>query len=83
MNATASRSASGNTMLADFPPSSSTAGFRLSAQPARMCCAAVGPPVKLIFCTSGWRTSASPASAVPGSMFTTPAGMPASLDEGP
>ena len=28
--------------------------------------AAVGPPVKLIFCTSGWRTSASPASAVPG-----------------
>ena len=32
MNATASRSASGNTRLADFPPSSSTAGLSVSAQ---------------------------------------------------
>ena len=78
MNATASRSASGNTRLADLPPSSSTAGFSVSAQVARILRAAVGPPVKLIFCTSGWRTSASPASAVPGSTLTTPGGIPAS-----
>ena len=53
MKATASRSASGKTTLADFPPSSRTAGFRVSAQAARIARAAVGPPVKLIFCTSG------------------------------
>ena len=54
MNATASRSASGNTRLADFPPSSSTAGFRLSAHAGEdLPRAVVGPPVKLIFCTSG------------------------------
>src|SRR3984957_19259294 len=40
--------------------------------------AAAGPPVKLIFSTLGCLTSASPASAPPGTMLHTPSGIPAS-----
>ena len=39
----------GKRTLADLPPSSSTAGFRDSAQAARIFLAVAGPPVKLTF----------------------------------
>ena len=80
-SAAMSRFASGNTRLADLPPNSSTAGLSDSAHAARIFFAVAGPPVKLTFCTAGWRTSASPVSGPPIRRLTTPAGMPASPDE--
>ncbi|CNG99280.1 Uncharacterised protein [Mycobacterium tuberculosis] len=74
-----SRSASGKRTLADLPPSSSTAGLRDSAHAARIFRAVAGPPVKLTFCTKGWRTSASPVCGPPSTRFTTPSGIPASF----
>jgi hypothetical protein len=70
-------SASSSTMFADLPPSSRTTGFAVSAHAVRIFVAVASPPVKLTFRTSGWVTSRCPASAVPGSRFTTPGGKPA------
>ena len=63
---------SGKTMLADFPPSSSTVGFRPRRLPLR-------PPPGLDatgeehLATSAWDTRASPASSpYPCTRFTTP-----------
>ncbi len=71
-------SASGNSRLADLPPSSITDGLICSAQLAMMRRAAMGPPVNEIFSTCGWFTRASPASMLPGRMESTPSGTPAS-----
>src|SRR3984957_17851449 len=73
-----SSSASSNTTLADLPPSSSVAGFMVSAHACRILLAVAGPPVKETLRTLGWTTNASPAAGSPGKMLHTPAGKPAS-----
>ena len=72
------RSASANSRLGDFPPSSKSTGLRDSAAVAMIRCAVVGPPVNDTLPTSGCRTSASPATPVPCTTLTTPSGRPAS-----
>ncbi|MCY1542389.1 hypothetical protein D9M68_781350 [compost metagenome] len=71
-------STSGKTTLADFPPSSNTRGLRVSAAERMIARAPSGPPVKEIFSTPGWHTSAAPAGTPPGSTLMTPGGTPAS-----
>src|SRR4051794_41785877 len=73
-----SRSASGNTMLADLPPSSNVSGVSDSAAAAITSRAVAQPPVNDTLSTPGWRTSASPAAAPPTTTFSTPGANPPS-----
>ena len=72
-----SKSASLNTMLGDFPPSSSVTGLRLAAAAQAMARPTPGLPVKLILSTAGLAVSAAPTAPAPVSTCTTPAGKPA------
>lgn len=75
-----SRSASGNTIVGDLPPSSSDTGMIFSAAAAPMARPVVVPPVKDTFPTPGWRTIASPMIRPgPGSTDSRPGGSPASV----
>ena len=67
-------------MLADLPPSSSEHGLRPEPAVAITVRPVAVPPVNETRSTSGWRTSASPVVVPrPQTMFTTPAGTPASV----
>ena len=70
-------SASSNTSTGDLPPSSIDS--RLMPARSAMRWPVAVPPVKEMVRTSGWRTSASPASEPwPCTMLSTPLGTPAS-----
>ncbi len=74
-----SRSASSNTMLGDFPPSSRLTCLSSGAASSLMRRPVTSEPVKLILRTSGCSTSALPTSAPnPVTTLTTPGGRPAS-----
>ena len=75
----AAKSASANTMFGFLPPSSSDTRLRLPVAAVITWRPVVVPPVKAILSTFGCAASASP-QPVPGpvTMFTTPAGVPAS-----
>ena len=64
-------------MKADLPPSSSDSFLPEPAVALRMILPTSDEPVKAIFWTPGWSTSAAPASGPPGTMLTTPFGTPA------
>ena len=68
------RSASASTIIADFPPSSSTAGTRRAAAVAATCLPTAGLPVKKIM--SAAAVSAAPASPRPATTSSTPSGSP-------
>src|SRR5918994_946493 len=75
--AAASRSASANTTFGDLPPSSRASRFRLVTERAVMVRPVSVEPVKLIFPTPRWVTSASPAvGPSPATTFTRPGGRP-------
>ena len=74
-----SRLASSQTMAADLPPSSRVQRLSCSPQMAPILRPAAVEPVKLTLSMSGWRTRCSPTSRSAGTMFTTPAGTPASM----
>jgi hypothetical protein len=71
------RSASARTIMADLPPSSSTAGIRRSAAVAATRRPTPALPVKKIM--SAPAASTAPASARPGTTSSTPAGSPSSF----
>ena len=80
----ASRSASANTMLGDLPPSSSETRLRLSAAAWTISLPTSVEPVNATLSTPGWAAIAAPAvSPKPVTMFTTPAGSPASWISSP
>ena len=68
------RSASARTIIADFPPSSSTAGMRRAAAAAATCLPTAGLPVKKIMSATAVR--AAPASPRPATTSRTPSGKP-------
>ena len=70
--------ASSNTMLADFPPSSSVSEMPRPASAAWMSLPTPVEPVKATLSMSGSRTSAAPATPSPGRIETTPGGSSAS-----
>ncbi|MDT4857704.1 hypothetical protein FQZ97_921380 [compost metagenome] len=75
-----SRSASSNTMLADFPPSSSVTFLKSLAAISLIFWPAASPPVKATLATRGWPTSGSPTSAPkPVMTLKTPGGKPANF----
>ncbi len=75
----ASRSASAKTMFAPLPPSSSWTRFTLPADASTIPRPTAVEPVNAILRTFGWRARWSPTVRPgPGTMFTTPGGMPAS-----
>ena len=75
----ASRSASGKTTLAAFPPSSQETRFSVPAASRLIACPVAVEPVRSIFATSGCSQIARPAVGPnPGTMLTTPSGRPAS-----
>ena len=59
----ASRSASANTTIGDLPPSSSDTGVRFGPRPRATSRAGRDDPVNAMRSTSGWPTSAAPASS--------------------
>ena len=74
-----STSASSMTMIAFLPPSSRWTCLSRSAAAFVTATPVSREPVNVITGTSGWRTSASPASSPkPCTMLTTPGGTPAS-----
>ena len=73
-----SRAASSKTMFADLPPSSSVSPVGRPARAAWMSRPTAVDPVKAILSTPGARTSAAPASPLPGKIDTTPSGSSAS-----
>ena len=74
-----SRSASSRTMIAFLPPSSTWRCLSRSAAAFATVMPVSREPVNVMTGTSGWRTSAAPASSPkPWTMLTTPSGMPAS-----
>ena len=76
--------ASSKTMKGDFPPSSNETSAKFSAELYRTCFAAPGPPVKEMRATLGWLVSDLPqGSPWPVTIFTTPAGNPASSINSP
>ena len=80
IGAARSRSASSNTICGDLPPSSST---HFTGRRAAACCTSVPTsvePVKVTKSMPGWPASAAPASSPrPVTMFSAPAGRPASV----
>ena len=75
--AAAATSASANTMLADFPPSSSVTRLIVCAAPAAIRRPTSVEPVKATFATSGCSTSRAPAvEPGPTTTLTTPSGIP-------
>ena len=73
----ASMLASAKTMLAPLPPSSSCTRFTFPADSSTIRRPTAVEPVKAILRTSGCDARCSPADAPwPGTMLTTPAGMP-------
>ena len=79
-----SRSASAKTTFALLPPSSSVTRFSVSAAPRAIARPVTVEPVKAIFATPGWTTSAAPASLPrPQTTFSTPSGIPASSASSP
>ncbi len=79
-----SRSASANTMLADFPPSSSVTRFTCSAHPAMICLPTAVDPVKTTFRTAGCVTNRCPTTdPLPATTSNTPGGKPASKANSP
>ena len=73
------RSASSQTIIGSDPPSSSVTRLEPFAASAATRSPVAVEPVKATLRTSGWVTSASPASApVPGSTVSTSSGSPAS-----
>ena len=73
-----SRSASGSTTSAPWPPSSSERAFRRGAAQAAICSATRREPVKATLATAGWVASASPTSGPsPVRQLTRPGGSPA------
>ena len=75
----ASRSASGNTMLGDFPPSSSVMRFSVSAEPRMISLPVDVSPVNAILSMPGCATIIRPTlEPGPVTTFRTPGGMPAS-----
>ena len=78
LRAAASRSASSNTISGPLPPSSPVNGTRLRAAATPISRAVSGDPVNDTRRTSGWATSAAPASSPsPCTTLNTPAGKPA------
>src|SRR6266516_1990338 len=78
------RSASANTILAFFPPSSSVSRLTCAAHTLMTCLPASVDPVNTTLRTAGWATSRSPATAPwPASTCTTPSGTPASRASSP
>ncbi len=73
-----SRLASSQMMAADLPPSSRVTRLSCSPQMAPILRPAAVDPVKLTLSMSEWRTRCSPTSRSAATMFTTPAGQPAS-----
>ena len=67
-------------MFGELPPSSNESFLRLGAAVAMMAFPVADSPVKVMASTSGWATSASPASAgpKPWTRLNTPSGRPAS-----
>ena len=79
-----SRSASANTTLADFPPSSSVTRFTWSAHPAMICFPTTVDPVKTTLRTAGCVTNRCPTTVpLPGTTSNTPGGKPASSASSP
>ncbi len=77
---TRSRSASANTTIGDFPPSSRVVGTRRSPASAATTRPVATEPVKVTRRTSGWATSGVPAAGpVPVTTLNRPSGRPASL----
>ena len=78
--AAASRSASGKTIWADLPPSSSVTRARCDVAPSATSMPVLVEPVNATLSTPGWRTSARPtAGPLPVMTLKTPSGMPASV----
>src|ERR1700689_1333203 len=76
--AAAVRSASGKTMLADLPPSSSVAGARGPAADLATAAPVTSEPVNDTWSTPGWVTSHSPTCReAPLTVLNTPGGKPA------
>src|SRR5690606_27837003 len=73
-----SRSASSNTMAADFPPSSSTVGLICAPHTSPIREPMVVDPVKLTMSTSGWLTRCSDASGPAATRLISPGGKPTS-----
>jgi hypothetical protein len=73
-----SMSASRNTTLGLFPPSSRVTGRTRSAAARRISLPTAVLPVNEILSMWGWRTRAAPVSGPPLTTLTTPGGMPAS-----
>ena len=78
----ASKSASGNTMFGDLPPSSSVTRFSVSAPLRMMSLPTSREPVKQTLSTPGCATSGAPAvSPNPVSTWNTPVGQPGLLED--
>ena len=69
--------ASSSSTAAALPPSSSVNRLNVPAHASEMARPASVLPVNTTRSTPSWATSAAPTSAPPGTMFTTPGGMPA------
>jgi hypothetical protein len=80
---TLSRLALSRMTFADLPPSSSTTFFSVSAPWPYTLRPTAPEPVKLTRSTPGCRVRASPAGMSPVTMFSTPAGSPASCATSP
>ena len=78
-----SSDASSKTMLGDLPPSSNVTRFRSPMAAWPTCAPTSTDPVNETLATRGSPTSARPVSAPPVTMFTTPAGTPASSSTRP
>src|SRR5579859_2183280 len=79
-----SQSQSANTSTGFLPPSSRDSFLNLGAARAAMSAPDLVPPVKDTAFTPGWSTSVVPALGPrPWTMFSTPAGRPASLHSSP
>ncbi|MNI63961.1 hypothetical protein D3C73_1193760 [compost metagenome] len=78
MSAARSRQASGSTISADLPPSSSVTLLSVVAATPMTCLPVSTPPVNDTFATPGWLVSQSPISRpLPSTTLNTPLGTPA------
>ncbi len=78
-----SMSASGKTMFALLPPSSSVRRFIVCAAATAIFLPTLVEPVNAILSTPGWATSAAPVSPLPVTTLKTPGGRPASRQRAP